>query len=433
MFALAVAAAVLAPQSATTYYINARLIPISGPEIAQGAFAIKDGKFVAVGNMASMAIPAGASTIDLKGATVMPGLVDTHSHVGGGSGGDSSAPIAPEARIYDSINVRDTGFRAAAAGGLTTINIMPGSGHLMSGQTIYVKNRRDAKTIDDLAIRDTDGWIFGGLKMANGTNPLDAPPFPGTRAKSMALIRQKFIDAIAYRDEWRAYRAARDKGEDVKPPKRDIGMDAMVEALDGRRIVHHHTHRADDIISVLRMKEEFGFRVVLQHVSEAAKVADEIAAAKVPCSMIVIDAPGGKQEAVNLTLETGAALERAGVEVGFHTDDGITDSRLLLRSAGLSVRAGMSRPAALYALTLAGAKMMGLEARIGTLEVGKDADFIVLNGDPLSVYTKVQQTFVEGKRVFDRNDPGDRLYAAGGFGAGNDRAHYLCCAEGAGK
>jgi len=206
-------------------------------------------------------------------------------------------------------------------------------------------------------------------------------------------------------------------------------MEALVEVLDGKRIVQHHTHRADDIMSVLRLQKEFGFKVVLHHVSEGWKVAEEIARAKVPCSIILIDAPGGKLEAVDLSFKTGAVLEKAGVPVAYHTDDGITDSRLFLRSAALGVRAGLSREAALQSVTLAGAKMLGLDSRLGSLETGKDADFIVLSGDPLSVYTHILQTYIEGRKVFDRDDARDALFAVGGVGAGEELRPYLCCAD----
>jgi imidazolonepropionase-like amidohydrolase len=215
-------------------------------------------------------------------------------------------------------------------------------------------------------------------------------------------------------------------------PARDLGLEALLEVLDGKRIVHHHTHRHDDILTVLRLAEEFGLRVVLHHVSDGWKVADEIAAAGVPCSIIVVDSPGGKLEARDLRFENGALLLAAGVAVAFHSDDWITDSRLFLRSGGLAVRAGMSRQAALEGLTVAGARMLDLAERVGSLEVGKDADFVLLDGDPLSVYTKVQETWVEGVRVFDRDDARDRLWAVGGPGAGDDR-RPLCCTGVAGE
>lgn len=414
---LFIAPAPLPAQGAVTAFVGARLLPVSGPAIAKGTMLVQRGKIVAIGADGSITVPEGATRVDLSGKTVIPGIVDTHSHIGGWGGGDQSSPTAPETRIFDAINVRDSGFRRAASGGLTAINIMPGSGLLMSGQTLYVKNRRGARVIDDMTITGKDGKPMGGLKMANGTNPIDKPPFPGNRSKSMAIVRQLFIDAQTYK---------REKKKD------NPGMDALVEVLDGKRIVHHHTHRADDIASVLRLKREFGFRLVLQHVSEAWKMADEIAKEKVPCSIISLDAPGGKLEAAEVKWINGHELVKRGVSVGFHTDDGITDSRLLLRSAAYGVRGGMSEAEALNALTLAPAAMMDLQDRTGSLEQGKDADFVVLSGAPFALKTKVEQTWVEGLKVFDRSDPNDYKYAVGGPGASHDIQPYHCCFEGAG-
>jgi imidazolonepropionase-like amidohydrolase len=416
--ALAVAAPTLA-ETDVHAFVGAEILPIEGDPIADGVLVVAGGKIVAVGSASATPVPKGAEVHDVSGQVLMPGLVDTHSHIGGGWAGDDSAPIQPATRVLDSINARDSGFQRARAGGLTTLNVMPGSGHLMSGQTLYLKLRQ-ARTIDDLLIRTEDDWIAGGMKMANGTNSRRDPPFPGTRGKSAALVREQFVKALAYRD----------KRQNVDSDKRadlDLDMEALLEVLSGRRTVHFHTHRHDDILTVLRLQKEFGFRVVLQHVSEAWKVADEIAAAGVPCSVIVIDSPGGKLEARDVDFKTGGVLERAGVLVGFHTDDWINDSRLFLRSAALSVRAGMSREAALKAMTLAGAVMLDLEARIGSLVPGKDADFILLSGDPLSVYTQVLETWVEGEKVFDRKEPKDRLMAVGGYGAGTPRTAGIEC------
>ena len=281
---------------------------------------------------------------------------------------------------------------------------------------------RDVNTVEELAVRAADGSIAGGIKMANGTNPRKATPFPGTRGKAAALVRAQFHRARDYR---RKIAAA--NGDPEKLPDRSLAMEALLEAMDGKRVVHHHTHRQDDILTVLRLQKEFGFRCVLHHVSEGWLVADEIAAAGVPCSVIVIDSPGGNLEAARLSLETGAILDRAGVLVGFHTDDGITDSRLFLRSAALAVRAGMDRQKALEAVTIANARMLDMQDRVGTLTVGKDADFVVLTGDPFSVYTRVQQTWVEGAKVFDLSDPKDQLMANGGYGASTDQALSMCC------
>ena len=408
-------------QDQPTAFVGARILPIDGPPIEKGVLVVEKGKIVAIsGTPASL--PSNVKQIDVTGKVIMPGIVDTHNHIGGIGGADGSGPLQPDVRIYDSLNPLDAGFRRAVAGGLTTLNIMPGSGHLLSGQTIYVHLRSGAKTIEQLAWRDAEGKLLGGIKMANGTNSRGNPPFPGTRGKSAALVRELYIKAQEYRDK---LTRAGDDAE--KKPARDLGMEALGEVLAGKRVVHHHTHRVDDIMTVIRLSKEFGFRVVLHHVSEAWKVADEIAAAKIPCSVILVDSPGGKLEASELSYETGAILEKAGVLVAFHTDDWITDSRLFLRMAALGVRAGMSREGALRALTINGAKMLELDSRIGTLTAGKDADFIVLSGDPLSVYTKVLETWVEGARVFDRTNPDDLLHAVGGYGAGRDQKPYFCC------
>jgi imidazolonepropionase-like amidohydrolase len=211
------------------------------------------------------------------------------------------------------------------------------------------------------------------------------------------------------------------KGDASKLPPRDLRMEALVEVLDGKRTVQFHTHRHDDIMTVIRLSQEFHFKVVLHHVSDGWMVADEIAKAKVPVSLIVIDSPGGKEEAKDASLFTAARLNAAGILFGFHTDDSITDTRLFLRSAGLAVRAGLSRTTALYAMTMANARILDLDSRVGSLEPGKDADFIVLSGDPLSVYSHVLETWVEGKKVFDRSDPHDRLEQVGGEGASHDQ------------
>jgi imidazolonepropionase-like amidohydrolase len=415
-FVLTVISATAYAQTTPIAFTGARIIPISGPEIPNGTLLVQNGKVIAVGNVA---IPSGAQRVDAIGKIIMPGIVDSHSHIGGVEGADSSAPIQPDVRVLDAINVRDARIQKAQAGGITTANVMPGSGHLLSGQTLYLK-LRDGKVIDDLLIHNADGSIAGGMKMANGTNSRKAPPFPGTRAKSAALVREQYVKAQEYRDKVRA--AA---GDPTKLPPRDLRMEALVEVLDGKRTVQFHTHRHDDILTVIRLSQEFHFHVVLHHASDAWMVADQIAAAKIPVSLILIDSPGGKLEAKDVSMETAAVLEKAGVLFGFHTDDPITDSRFLLRMAALAIRAGCSRDRALQALTIANAQILGLQDRIGSLQPGKDADFILLSGDPFSVYTKVMETWIEGKKVFDRSDPKDRIYAVGGVGSSHDQASIL--------
>ena len=393
---------------------GATVYPISSEPIDDGVVVVQDGVIQAVGASGAVDVPSGAVEHDVTGKVIMPGLVDTHSHIGQVNGGDGSAPTHPEVRTLDGVNVRHSSIGRARAGGITTVNVLSGSGHLLSGQTTHLK-LRDGATVEELLFCEnplTD--ICGGIKMANGTNSIRQPPFPETRAKSASIVRQMFVDAQAYKDK----KEAADGPDEM--PQTDLAKEALIEVLDGERIVHFHTHRHDDILTILRLKKEFGFKVVLHHVSEGWRVADEIAEADVPCSIIVLDSPGGKHEAVNLYFRTGKVLEDAGVDVAYHTDDFITDSRLFLRSAAFGVRAGMSRDGALEAMTLAGARMLGLEERIGSLEEGKDADLIVISGDPLSVYTQIEQTWVEGEKVFDLSNPEDRKYTTGGYGVYDD-------------
>lgn len=391
-------------------FTGATIHTMAGPAIENGTLVIERGKIVAVG--ADVEIPSGAELRDASGMVIMPGIVDTHSHIGSVAGADRSSPIQPDVRAMDAINPRDAGIAKARAGGVTTANVMPGSGWLMAGQTFYMR-LRDGDTIEDIAWRFPDGSVMGGMKMANGTNPIGTTPgFPGTRAKSAALARAAFTEAQPYC-----------KGDRKKV---DLGKEALCEVLSGKRLVHFHTHRADDIMTVLRLQREFGFKVLIQHGMEAWKVADELAAAGVPVSNILVDSPGGKLEAMESRLETAGILEKAGVLTSLHSDDGIIDSRLLFREAGLAVRGGMSRDGALRALTINGAKQLGLDDRVGSLEKGKDADFLILDGDPLSVYTDLKETWIEGQKLFDRSREEDRLMAEGGYGAGNpmELAHH---------
>lgn len=389
---------------------NALIYTVSGAPIQKGVLIVHKGKIISVGAEGST-IPSNATVMDASGKVILPGLIDSHSHLGGPEGGDASSALNPDTRAMDAVNPTSDGFKKALAGGITTINVMPGSGHLMSGQTIYIK-MREGKIIEDLLITNEKG-VYGGMKMANGTNPMrsTAGVFPGTRAKSAAMVRELFVKAKEYKDK--IDKAGNDAS---KMPERDLRMEPLVEVLDGKRIVHFHTHKTNDILTIVRLSKEFGFKPVLHHVSEGWMVADEIAASGLSASIISIDAPGGKLEAMNLSLTTGAALEKAGVPVAFHTDDGITDSRLFIRSAALMVRNGMSREKAIEGLTLAGAKMLDLGTRVGSLEKGKDADFIILSGDPFSIYTKVEQTWVEGNKRWDISIPKDKAFLVGGYG-----------------
>src|SRR5438067_9478148 len=229
------------------------------------------------------------------------------------------------------------------------------------------------------------------------------------------LQREQFVKARDYQQKLAAYRKAIAAGKDVPAPETDLALAPLVEVLERKRTVHFHTHRADDLMTALRIADEFGFEIVLHHATEGYRVADELARRQVPVSLTLVDSPGGKLEVAGLLEENAAILDRAGVKVAINTDDSITESRFLLRTGAIAVRGGMSEDAALRALTLHAAQMLHLEDRLGSLEKGKDADFVVLSGPPFSVYTRVLQTHIDGIPVFDRARLEDRPYQTGGF------------------
>jgi imidazolonepropionase-like amidohydrolase len=303
----------------------------------------------------------------------------------------------------------------AVAGGVTTANIMPGSGNAIGGQTLYVKLRG---TIIE-AMRVLRGLVLGGIKFANGENPIGAygkkGAAPGTRMKVAALQREELTRAREYKQKWDAYKKASADGKKANPPEIDLALEPLVEVLERKRTVHFHCHRADDIMTAVRLMEEFGFELVLQHVTEGYRIAEDLAKRKMWVSLTLVDSPGGKPEVLGLLEENAAILAKAGVKVAINTDDFITESRFFLRTGAIAIRGGLSEDLALKALTLHGAEMLHLEDRCGSLEKGKDADFVVLSGAPFSVYTQVLETHIEGEKVFDRTRHQDWTFQAGGF------------------
>ncbi len=415
----------VAAEEPTIVYRGARILTATGAPIDKGTLVIRKNKIIAIGPESDTPIPQGAEVIDLTGKTIIPGLVDTHSHIGiwskphvsaNNDGNEGSGPVQPALRALDAIQPDDPGIRMATAGGVTTANIMPGSANVIGGQTIYVKLR--GRTIEEMRI--IPATVVGGLKMANGENPKrwnfeGRKMAQGTRMKVAALQREQFAKARDYRRAWQRYRQAKEQGKDVPQPEIDLALEPLVEVLERKRTVHFHSHRADDLMTAIRLSKEFDFELVLQHCTEGYRIVEELVRDKIPVSLTLVDSPGGKLEVAGLLEENAAILSKAGVKVAINTDDSITESRFLLRTGAIAVRGGMSEDAALRALTLHGAQMLHLDDRLGSLETGKDADFVVLSGPPFSVYTQVLQTYIDGKCVFDRSKQQDWSYQTGGF------------------
>jgi imidazolonepropionase-like amidohydrolase len=414
-----------AAEERTRVYRGARILTAAGAPIEKGVLIVRQNKIVAVGAEADTPIPEGAEVIDLTGKTLIPGLVDTHSHIGiwprphvpaHNDGNEGSGPVQAGLRALDAIQPDDPGIRMATAGGVTTANIMPGSANVIGGQTIYVKLR--GRTIEEMRV--ASATVLGGLKMANGENPKrwnfeGRKMAPATRMKIAALQREQFAKAREYQRAWQHYRQAKAEGKDMPQPDVDLALEPLVEVLQRKRTVHFHSHRADDLMTAIRLAKEFHFELVLQHCTEGYRIVDELVREKIPVSLTLVDSPGGKLEVAGLLEENAAILSKAGVKVAINTDDSITESRFLLRTGAIAVRGGMAEETALRALTIHGAQMLHLDDRLGSLEKGKDADFVVLSGPPFSVYTQVLQTYIDGQCVFDRRKQQDWSYQTGGF------------------
>ncbi len=419
---LSVLLAVVASAS-TVAFVGAEVHPVVGSP-GPATLVVESGRITALD--VSAPVPEGARVIDVTGKVIIPGLVDLHSHVGGGRLHEQLGAVQPAISAIDAIDPFHPSLERARAGGITTVNVMPGSGKLMGGQTAYLSLSR-SPTVDEMLVcreppsADTAGparrrGVCGGTKMANGTNPQGGGGDPASRMGAAFLQRGALLRGQARLEAERAY--AEGKGRKrPKKPEPDPEAEALAELVAGDRTIHFHSHRADDMVSAVRLKQEFGIDLVLHHGSEGFKVADLLAEADVPVAINVLDTPGGKEETLERRLDNPALLHAAGVRIALITDDPVQDSRLFLRTGGLAVRGGLAPEVALRAQTLVPAQLMGIDERTGSLEVGKEADLVVLSGPPYSAWTLVEQTWVDGVRVFDRADPEQVRFATGGDAA----------------
>jgi imidazolonepropionase-like amidohydrolase len=376
---------------------NGHLFTITHGIIEVGTILIADGRFVAVGS--GLTVPKEAQIIDAVGLHVYPGMIEAHSHHGvyaelggpaGSDGNEMTDPVTPHVRALDSLNWFDPGFDEAVANGVTAVNALPGSGNVIGGQGVAVKTW-GARPSQRILMEPS------GVKMALGENPKrvygSKNKTPSTRLGNAAVMREAFVHA-------RNYQRKRAKGEG----ERDLRWEILSDVLDGRIPARCHAHRADDILTAVRISQEFSFRLTIEHCTEGHFVADELAGAGVMCTLGPLLTGRSKQELKDRSFEAAPKLERAGVVFGFTTDHPVIPAYSLPLCAAYAVGAGMSREGALRALTLDAARVIGVEERLGSLEAGKDADCVITDGDLLDPRTHVLTTIVDGQVAWTLED-----------------------------
>jgi imidazolonepropionase-like amidohydrolase len=407
-----VASAANSPDAPSVVLIqNATILTVSHGTIEHGSILIKDGKIAEVGT--SLKAPSGAQVIDANGQFVMPGIIDCHSHIAvDGSVNEGSISVSSIANIAEVIDADDIDIYRDLAGGVTAANVLHGSANSIGGQTEVIKLRWGQP-----AAKLPFEGALPGIKFALGENPkrsnfsIPGQPrrYPTTRMGVEETIRAAFTEARDYKKAWDDYnkRAATDKN--AVPPRRDLRLDPLVEVLEGKRYVHSHCYREDEILMLLRVAKEFGFKVrTFQHVLEGYKVADEIAAAGTGASTFS-DWWAYKVEAYDAIPYNAAIMTKRGVVVSINSDDAEEATHLNQEAAKCMKYGGLTHDEALKLVTLNPAIQLGIDKRVGSIDVGKDADIAIYNHDPLSAYAVVQKTLIDGRVYFDRDrDIADR-------------------------
>jgi imidazolonepropionase-like amidohydrolase len=391
---------------------NATILTVTKGTIERGSILIKDGKIAEVGP--SIKAPKDATVIDAEGKFVTPGIIDCHSHIAiDGGVNEGSISVSSIANTAEVLNSDDVDIYRDLAGGVTTANILHGSANSIGGQTVVIKLRWGQP-----ASKLPFEGALPGIKFALGENPkrsnfsIPGQPkrYPATRMGVEETIRGAFTEARDYKNAWSAYNkkvAAGDKS--ALPPRRDLRLDPLVEVLEGKRYVHSHCYREDEILMLMRVAKEFGFKVrTFQHVLEGYKVADELAAAGVGASTFS-DWWSYKVEAYDAIPYNAALMTKRGVLVSINSDDAEEATHLNQEAAKSMKFGGLTHDEALKLVTINPAMQLGIDKRVGSIEVGKDADLVIYNHDPLSAYAVVQKTLVDGRVMFDRDkDIADR-------------------------
>jgi imidazolonepropionase-like amidohydrolase len=384
---------------------NATILTVSHGTIEHGSILIKDGKIAEVGK--SIKAPKDAQVIDAVGQFVMPGIIDCHSHIAvDGSLNEGSVSVSSMANIAEVLNPDDIDIYRDLAGGVTVANVLHGSANAIGGQTEVIKLRWGLP-----AAKLPFEGALPGIKFALGENPkrsnfsIPGQPrrYPATRMGVEETIRGAFMEARDYKKTWDDYNKRTSAGEkNLIPPRRDLRLEPLVEVLEGKRYVHSHCYREDEILMLLRVAKEFGFKVrTFQHVLEGYKVADELAAAGVGASTFS-DWWAYKVEAYDAIPYNAALMTRRGVIVSVNSDDAEEATHLNQEAAKSMKFGGLTHDEALKMVTLNPAMQLGIDKRVGTIDAGKDADLVIYNRDPLSAYAVVQKTLIDGRVYFDR-------------------------------
>jgi imidazolonepropionase-like amidohydrolase len=390
---------------------NATIMTATGQEIQGGSILLRDGRIVSVGT--SVDAPADAVVVDGTGKWVTPGVIDTHSHLGvyaapgtfgESDGNEATRPVTAEVWAEHSFWPQDPQIPLAIAGGVTTIQALPGSANLIGGRSAVLK-LIPGRSVQEMKF---PGAHYG-LKMACGENPkrvYGQRGGPSTRMGNMAGYRDAFIDAQAYRRKWEKW----NKDHQGDPPERNLRNETLAEVLRGNIYVQNHCYRADEMLQMLDLAHEFGFKIrSFHHAVEAYKIAD-VLAREGTASSVWADWWGFKEEAMDGIYENAALLQQAGARAVIHSDDPGGIQRLNQEAAKAMYhgrRAGIpvTRDQALRWFTANPAWALGLDSIVGTLEPGKMADVVVWSADPLSVYAQALQVYNDGWLVYDRNDP----------------------------
>ncbi|MFL5482464.1 MAG: amidohydrolase [Gemmatimonadaceae bacterium] len=397
--------------SRTTVIRNVNILTAAGPLIRNGAILIQNGKVAAVG--ATVNAPADALVIEGNGKYVTPGIIDDHSHLGvyaapGGNalsdGNEATSPTTPQVWAEHSVWPQDPQFPRNLAGGVTTLQVLPGSANLIGGRSVVLKVV-PARTVQGMKF---PGAKYG-LKMACGENPkrvYAGRGGPSTRMGNVAGYRAAWIRAVDYRKKWDKWNADH-KGD---PPARDLGLETLAEVLRGNILVHNHCYRSDEMAQMIDIAHEFGYKIrSFHHGVEAYKIADLLAKEDIGAS-IWADWGSFKMEAIDAVKANMALVDHGGARVIVHSDDPSGSQRLnqeaaKAMAAGAEIGLPVSEETAIKWLTINPAWALGLDDKIGSLETGKNADVILWTGDPFSVYSKPEKVWIDGALMYDRTDP----------------------------